>query len=115
LADFRRRRRFGFMSMSAFLPLPLRPPAFFLALLMIKTSWLFQFSFPDVDAFVAVLRLSRCVDSRRSTLNRNFARFAKRKKRARAANNHARAGSRCDRRADVARLAVQQNIMRVWR
>jgi hypothetical protein len=54
-AAFRRRRRFGFISIFAALPLAaLRPPAFFLALLMIKTSWLFQFAFQDDDAFVAV-------------------------------------------------------------
>jgi len=54
----RRRRRFGFIAIIAALPLAaLRPPAFFLALLMIKTSWLFRFAFRDVDAFCRRLSL----------------------------------------------------------
>jgi hypothetical protein len=80
-AAFRRRRRFGFIANFAALPLAaLRPPAFFLALLMIKTSWLFQFAFRDDDACCRRLSLlSRCSDSRRIILDRNFVRFAKRK------------------------------------
>jgi hypothetical protein len=58
LAVFRRRRRFGLSIILAALPLAaLRPPAFFLALLMIKTSWLFQFTFQDDDGFCRRLSL----------------------------------------------------------
>jgi hypothetical protein len=58
-AALRRRRRFGFIiAIFAALPLAaLRPPAFFLALLMIKTSWLFQFTLQDDDVFCCRLSL----------------------------------------------------------
>jgi hypothetical protein len=62
--------------------------------------------FETSTLFAAVFRLSRCIDSRRINLDSNFARFAKGKKRARAAPYDARMPKTHTTRRDGARLTV---------